>query len=166
MSFADEVCLELCELPIKKPCCRHALTAGLLLGAQELSGKRIAVRYRRETVATLASAMIYAQYAKAPESQMTGACGHRFYDLEFSSPAASKLLRQMSQSTDASCLHLQCEGCSAAFLKGAFLSVGTLNDPNKSFHLEFLLPSGQHESLMTAFLTGEGYPPRRILRPK
>ena len=166
MSFADEVCLELCELPIKKPCCRHALTAGLLLGAQELSGKRIAARYRRETVATLASAMIYAQYAKAPESQMTGACGHRFYDLEFSSPAAGKLLRQMAQGEDASCLHFQCEGCGSAFLKGAFLSVGTLNDPNKSFHLEFLLPNGQNEALMTAFLNAEGYPPRRISRPK
>jgi len=166
MSFADEVCLELCELPVKKPCCRHALTAGLLLGAQELPGKRIAVRYRRETVATLASAMIYAQYAKAPESQMTGLCGHRFYDLEFSSPAAAKLLRQMSQSEGTALLHLQCEGCTSAFLRGAFLSIGTLNDPNKSFHLEFLLPSGQGEALLSAFLRDEGYPPRRIVRSK
>ena len=166
MSFADEVCLELCELPIKKSCCRHALTAGLLLCASEQPKKQIAVRYRRETVATLASAMIYAQYAKAPESQMTGACGHRFYDLEFSSPAAAKLLRQMSDANAPECLHLQCEGCASAFLRGAFLSVGTLNDPNKSFHLEFLLPNGQCEALLTAFLTAEGYPPRRITRPK
>ena len=166
MSFADEVCEELCDLPIKKPCCRHALTAGLLIGAEERPKKKVAVRYRRETVATLASAMIHAQYAKAPESQMTGACGHRFYDLEFTSPSASKLLWQMAQSADTTPLHLQCEGCAAAFLRGTFLSVGTLNDPNKSFHLEFLLPDGRCEALMTAFLSELGYPPRRIARAK
>lgn len=166
MSFADEVCEELCDLPLKKPCCRHALTAGLLLGAEEKTRKMVAVRYRRETVATLASAMIYGQYAKAPESQMVGVCGHRFYDLEFTSPAASKLLWQMANSKDAAPLHLQCEGCVSAFLRGAFLSVGTFNDPNRSFHLEFLLPNGRCEALMTAFLSDLEYPPRRISRAK
>lgn len=168
VSFADEVCLELCDLPIKKPCCRRALTVGLLLGAQVQPKKTIAVRYRREAVATLASAMIHAQYAKAPESAMTGACGHRFYDLEFISPAAAKLLSQLADPTTDpdTLLHLSCEGCSSAFLRGAFLSVGTLNDPQRSFHLEFLLPEGRYERFLATFLETIGYPPGRMTRPK
>ena len=32
------------------------------------------------------------------------------------------------------------ECCKAAFLKGAFLTCGTVNDPNKNYHLEFVVP--------------------------
>lgn len=32
------------------------------------------------------------------------------------------------------------ECCKTAFLKGAFLSCGTINDPNKNYHLEFVVP--------------------------
>lgn len=30
--------------------------------------------------------------------------------------------------------------CNCAFLRGAFLSCGTISDPNKSYHLEFVVP--------------------------
>lgn len=168
MSFADEVCLELCELPIKKPCCRRAFTEGLLLAAEETGKHTVWVRYRREVVATVASDMIHRQYAKAPESTMTGLCGHRFYDLQFTSPAASKLLHQLDAVPNDELIarYLSCEGCTAAFLRGAFLSVGTLNDPTKSFHLEFLLLNGRYEGVLQAFLSQIGYEPRRIVRPK
>ena len=36
MSFADEVRAELYAIPVKKPCCRRALAAGLLLGELEI----------------------------------------------------------------------------------------------------------------------------------
>lgn len=32
------------------------------------------------------------------------------------------------------------ECCKVAFLKGAFLTCGTINDPNKNYHLEFVVP--------------------------
>ena len=32
------------------------------------------------------------------------------------------------------------ECCKNAFLKGVFLTCGTVNDPNKSYHLEFVVP--------------------------
>ena len=32
------------------------------------------------------------------------------------------------------------ECCKIAFLKGAFLTCGTINDPNKGYHLEFVVP--------------------------
>ena len=165
MSFADEVREELCELPIKKPCCKHALTAGLLLGAEERDGQ-IAVRYRNETVATLASALLRQQYGKAPDSVMTGACGHRYYDLFFSSPAAKKMLHAM-QVADAdaqSAVKLGCESCGTAFLRGAFLALGTVNDPHKSFHLELLFADKARAEMVSRHLDSMGYPPRRIVR--
>ena len=166
MSFADRVREELCELPVKSPCCRHALTAGLLIGAEENAGKQIAVRYKHEAVATLASAMIRAQYGKAPDSEMTGKCGHRYYDLYFTSPACRKLLRlfdaERGEGDELS--FLSCEGCRSAFLRGVFLAAGTVNDPHKSFHLELALTNGTRATLLTDFLSDCGYGARRISR--
>ena len=167
MSFADEVREELCELPIKKPCCRRALSAGLLLCAKEGEHKQMLVRYRQEPVATLASALLHQQYGSVPESEMSGACGHRYYDLRFSAPSARKLLWRL-RAEDASAeevLSLSCEGCRSAFLRGAFLACGTVNDPHRSFHLELLLPDGVGVPMLSRFLESLGYAPRRIKRP-
>ena len=168
MSFADEVREELCELPVKKNCCRQALTAGLLLGAEMHTGKEIAVRYRHETVATMASSMIRQQYGKSPDSRMTGACGHRYYDLTFVSPAVHKLLMQthVEDASASDVLHFSCDGCQAAFLRGAFLALGTVNDPHKSFHLEFLFPDEARAAFFSRFLDAVGYPARQIKRSR
>lgn len=162
MSFAESVREELAELVIKRPCCRHALTSGLLLVARENERRQIAVRYRSEIVATLASAMIRSRYSCAPESEMTGKCGHRYYDFTFSSPACRKYLAQLREGAD--CLHLECADCRAAFLRGAFLACGTVNDPHRSFHFEFLVPDARVADTLAAVLTAAGYPPRRTVR--
>ena len=166
MSFADEVRLELCQLPTKKPCCRRALTAGLLFGANLEDRKLTTVRYRNEGASALACEMIRSLYAKEPALKKSGACGHTYYDLSFSSPALSKLLWQISQ-PDAdleSLLHFSCDTCHGSFLRGIFLALGTVNDPEKSFHLEFAIPTWSNIEVFSAFLEGQGYPPRRIKR--
>lgn len=165
MSFADLVREELCELPVKKPCCRRALTEGLLLCAEEKEGRGIAVRYRFEPVATLASALIRQQYGKAPDSEMTGACGHRYYDFYFSSPACRKYLAQLRDAALAdSAVRFSCDACRAHFLRGVFLACGTVNDPHKSFHLELSLRDAALADFLMSFLQGLGYEPRRIAR--
>ena len=163
MSFADEVREELCELPMKKPCCKKSLTEGLLIGAARGDGKSITVRYRYEMVATLASAMIRQQYGKSPDTQMSGCYGHRYYDLFFVSPAVQKLLLQMQSNLDTN-RYFSCEGCRSAFLRGVFLACGTVNDPHKSFHLEFALPHGSPVEMLCDFLSLCGYTPRHAQR--
>ncbi len=162
MSFADAVREELCEAPVKSPCCRHALTDGLLIAARGDNGRDFAVRYRTEPVATLASAMIKRTYGVSPESEMTGACGHRYYDLTFSSPAFGKLFRRRCEG--GALAEYKCESCHAAFLRGVFLAVGTVNDPQKSFHLEFLMPSEVLAEGFSGFLCTLGYPPKTMRR--
>lgn len=165
MSFADAVREELCLLVPKKPCCRRALTAGLLIGAKT-TPSHLTVRYKSETVAGLAVETVAQQYAKKPELSRSGACGHFYYDLSVSSSALSKLIWQLSQEGAelSQILHFSCDACRAAYLRGAFLALGTVNDPHRSFHLEFALPSGANEVLLSNFLTELGYPPRRIAR--
>ncbi|MBR3893832.1 MAG: DNA-binding protein WhiA [Clostridia bacterium] len=166
MSFADEVRAELCALPVKKNCCRRALTAGLLSLVRAVDGKRMAVRYQHETVAALATEMIRQQYAKAPEIAVSGACGHVYYDLTFSSPACYRQSVQLfsPDAEIAQILPFACDSCRGAFLRGLFLACGTVNDPHKSFHLEFALPVGAEIRPLSRFLADCGYPPRSFAR--
>lgn len=47
----------------------------------------------------------------------------------------------------------------AAFCSGAFLSCGSMLDPEKNYHLEFLLPRNGLEESFARLLDGMGYPP-------
>lgn len=167
MSFAEQLCAELLELPLKKPCCRRALSAGLLLGGERVSGSLVKLRLHREAVAVMAVTLFEKTYAKMAQTTVVGYHGHRQWELSLPSPAAAKLTGQL-QSEDAELdllLHLSdCEGCRAAFLRGLFFACGTVNDPGRSSHLEFLLSHPVTEGAVTKELEELGYPPKRIER--
>lgn len=167
MSFADQVRAELAEGIVKKPCCRRALGAGFLLVAKRTSASHISLRCRWETSASLAAATLEKNYSKKAEILLTGDHGHRYRDISFDSPAAAKLVSAL-QASDAdldTLLHLSaCEGCRSAFLRGLFFASGTVNDPERSSHLEFLIPAFVPVDGVIAFLNSLGYPPKRIGR--
>lgn len=167
MSFADSLREELCGLTVKKPCCRRAFGAGLLLCAKRTSGHSVMLRCREERVAAIAAEELGRGYAKMPTVTVSGFHGHRYWDLELPSPAAAKLVGQMqSEGSDVEALLklASCEGCRSAFLRGVFLAYGTVSDPQKSSHLEFSLPEGVGEAALSLFLEINGYPPKRTLR--
>lgn len=166
MSFADRVRAELSEIVIKHPCCRRALLEGLLLGASfDAGAKCVRVRYGQEACASLALDLLSKQFGKQPELQKTGKCGHFYWELSMSSPACAKLIRSMdAEDTDAeSIFHFGCDSCRSAFLRGSFLALGTVNDPHKSFHMEWKL-APTRARLLSAVLSEQGYPPRMITR--
>lgn len=161
MSFADRLREELMSLPVKKPCCRLSATAGFLFAAS-LSGKReVTLRLKHAQVADYALSLLSGQYGKNIAVAESGKCGHRYFDLTIASPACAKRVQALEQegfSIPA------CEGCKSAFLRSAFLGFGTMSDPEKSLHLEFSLPDGPADKLVS-YLTGLGYPPKRVARP-
>ncbi len=164
MSFADELKEELAQIRIKKKCCRQAMLAGLLCRAQAEEANVVTVRYRNEAVAELLCSLVHAQFGKTAVCNSSGSCGRVYWDVRFSSSAAVALMREhvCAEALDDGA---SCEGCSAAFLRGLFLAVGTVNDPHKSFHLEFLLPDETCTQRVTHFFAGIGYHPRKIKRP-
>ena len=162
MSFADRVRQELAALVTKHNCCRRSLTDGLLIGAELTGAKSVHVRYHSEEVATLALELLAARYGKAVEVQKSGRCGHVYWDVIVTAPACVRLIRAMD-SGEANAVRFDCDGCRGAFLRGVFLAVGTVNDPHKSFHLEFKLPLAR-VALVSMFLEEIGYAARTVNR--
>ena len=163
-SYADFVREELLEMPTKRPCCKKALACGLLLTATAENGE-IAVVYRHVTTAEFAAKELRRQFGKIPRTEVCSSYGHVKYLLSFTSPAAEKLLREMdggNGTEDGG----ECESCRSAFLRGAFLSCGTMNDPHKSTHLEFLLQNDTRAAWLRQALGEIGYEPRVARREK
>lgn len=167
MSFAELLRAELSEIVVKQPCCRRAVIAGLLLCSREEETSRVSLQCRNETTARLAAELLEKGYGKQPEHTVVGSHGHMYHTLSVSSVACVRLARQLrdpSAELDA-VLHLSaCDGCRSAFLRGAFLSCGTVTDPKKASHLEFLLPETVPDEPFARLLEGCGYPPHRIVR--
>lgn len=166
MSFADVLREELSSVSYKKNCCRRAMTSGLLLGAECLEKKAVRVSFGNALAARVGAEMISAQFGKDADSETSGRCGHRYWHLQFAAPAAHKLVEQLaSRDADVERI-LACDNCLSCFLRGAFIAYGTVSDPQKSFHLEFLLPQGRGSAALYAVLEHAGYPPKRVERAK
>ena len=158
-SYADSVREELLEITVKRPCCKKALVGGLLLTAT-MEGERSTVVFRSEAIAELAAREFRRQFGKHPTVEKRAAYGHTKWEIRLPATGVAKLLKEQEPS-----LH-DCEGCRSAFLRGAFLSCGTMNDPHKSTHLEFLLQNDTRAAWLRQALGEIGYDPRVARREK
>ena len=58
----------------------------------------------------------------------------------------------------------RCPNCQAAFVRGVFLSAGTVTNPDKSYHLELSLPSERLAENLAALLSECGLEPKSMQR--
>lgn len=58
----------------------------------------------------------------------------------------------------------KCANCRAAFVRGVFLSAGTLTDPDKGYHLEMNFASLAASDNIASLLAEEGLAPKRMTR--
>ena len=157
-SYADFVREELLGLATKRPCCKKALACGLLLAETAVNGE-ISATYRHVATAEFAAKELRRQFGKTPKLEAHSAYGHTKYLLSFVSSTAENLLCEMGGGREAE-ESAECEGCRSAFLRGAFLACGTMNDPHKSTHLEFLLQDDDRAAWLRNALGEIGYEPR------
>lgn len=59
---------------------------------------------------------------------------------------------------------VKCENCAGALIRGLFISVGMMSDPETGYRLEFPLPSEDLADEVGALLSGVGLEPKRTSR--
>ena len=59
---------------------------------------------------------------------------------------------------------LKCQNCQAAFLRGVFLSSGTISDPDKGYHLEMNFTNEAQCQGFADMLSQNGFEPKRMMR--
>lgn len=171
MSFAVNVRDELGGLAIKPLCCRRAFLCGLLYGA-EVEGDRItatfpSVRDAAYDLPAHAATLIHALYSREAEVETVTRGAHRYVKLSFVYKQAARNLRELitlpaeeaAAETIPAVLGFKCDGCPSHFLRGLFLTCGTVNDPAKSFHLEWKIPDDGRAEPVRILLAEGGYTP-------
>ncbi len=59
---------------------------------------------------------------------------------------------------------IKCQNCRAAFIRGAFLSSGTVSNPDKGYHLEMNFSGEAAADNMACYLSEVGLDPKRMTR--
>lgn len=149
MSFAAEVKSELCRLAQGKDCCEKAECCGLLLFGKSFSKTDIMLATAHHAVARRAAQLAAARTGAIMEVS-TSALRRRESQVSYLLTAADQNARDAvltafgysgrEISLRINRANLENECCTAAFLRGAFLSCGTISDPQKDYHLEFTVP--------------------------
>ena len=168
MSFSSEVIDELMGLELAKTCCRKAMLFGLFFGAASEGAKTVSTEFKKPEIAEGAAEILKKQFsAEAELSELTRA-GRHFYSVKVNSKALSNFLTGVdSVDGEASLSQLvgfRCDCCARAFVRGVFIALGTINDPKKSYHLEFVLRSSLRAEKLAELLEGEIVAPKLVTR--
>lgn len=170
-SFAYKVKKELCRAGLPRHCCCRAEAYGVLLYCNTFNSQEIRIITENPDF----SARLPRLFKKAfdlrfdflPEQENgRGKMIFRIIDPQKLEHIISQLGYDMHQNT---VLHvnfgiLEEECCRNALLRGAFLSGGSITDPEKRYHLELSSSHAQASREMSALLTEMGFSPRSVMR--
>lgn len=177
MSFAKQTKASLVKFSgtVKHDCCRRAELYGILYGAGVFTRERIKLVTLSEELAGLCTKRLLELYGITANLYVTekksGADDERrsfkitlvqkkdlarlFYQFRYPDDAlASDIVPEM----------FKCGSCRAAFMRGVFLSAGTVTDPDKSYHLELDFTDAVLYSKIYEFLIEEGLEPKHMTR--
>lgn len=168
MSFTTNVIDELLTAEVGKTCCRKALLYGLFYGAEIGEGRQVRVELKSEELATRAAETLKKQFSATPDITQSARAGRKIYAVNATTKAISTFLQSVEQSSEGDRLFdlvgFRCAECAHAFLRGVFMAAGTVNDPQKSYHLEIILPTETRAQRLSELLEKEISAPKLVSR--
>ena len=169
MSFSSDVKNELCRAVIDRPCCAKAEIYGVLLYCNTFSSQEVRIITESESFAQRLPQLLERAFGltfdrlPAPEEQKyifqitdEEKLGSIIDDLGFDHRQSPVLHINFGI--------LEEECCRGAFLRGVFLSGGSVMDPTKSYHLEVATSHAQASRELQALLTDMGRKPKQVAR--
>ncbi len=146
MSFSADVKNELAEIRPQKGCCLAAQCYGMLEFAHAYCGAEVSLQTEHAGVAAVYSAILKeCCLIPAPTVQVKKRRGD-FFCVAVEEPwARARTLERYGHTAKDSSVrmnraNIDCDGCSAALLRGAFLVCGAVSNPETAYHLEFSVP--------------------------
>lgn len=143
MSFSMQVKNELVKTEYEFSCCKKSLLYGMCIFGKSFSENSVSLQTENENIAELYKNLLKELFnikcviKKSPQGRNITVSVAEDND-------AAKLFRSFGYGGFASLKinhsNFDCEKCVNAFTAGAFLSCGTISDPEKDYHLEFTVP--------------------------
>lgn len=168
MSFSSQVKDELC-LVRPSGCCKTAECYGLSLFGRSFSSESVMIQTEHEAVAERYASLMRQVCGVGPALTRTGSRRELTTVALQGEADRRRVLHHFEHSTKDIQLRIRSkwverECCGGAFIRGAFLACGSLTDPQKDYHLEFLIPHLPLASDFMALLSDRGLSPRMAMR--
>lgn len=166
ISFSGKLKAELCK---SKPtgCCRIALCYGLLLFSRSFSRDDISIRTSSQDVANLYTSLLKLCF-NAHAIISSGGGAESEYIVRVPGEADRNRIINYYDSGEADWIfnpkYVKRTCCRWAFIRGAFLACGSINNPENSYHLEFAVKDSTLGFAFSAFLELCGYKAKTSFR--
>lgn len=143
MSFSADVKNELLLIESENECCMHAFAYGMMLFSRAFSYYDISLLTEHGGIAEKYCELMKKVCGVNPKLVKSEAGKYKIEVLK--KEDRLKVLETFGYDKKSGTSRLNWgnmtdECCKTAFLRGAFLTCGTVNDPNKNYHLEFVVP--------------------------
>lgn len=168
MSFSSEVKNELCK--VKTPaCCRMAECYGMLLFGRAFSLNSIVLNTEYQAVADRLVGHLRRCFRVKATVSLSGVRRNSFTVGVYSKEDCVIIYHRffagaVGEGSGLMTEILQKECCVPAFIRGAFLSCGSIVDPRKEYHAEFCLHGNQPAEEFAALLKQQGLSPKISVR--
>ncbi|MGN1329532.1 MAG: DNA-binding protein WhiA [Eubacterium sp.] len=143
MSFSKQVKNELLKIEYENSCCEKSLLYGMCIFGKSFSTYGVGIQTENEEIAKLYKKLI-TKYCNVKCSVKPSAHARSFTVMLTDNAQCEKILKAFGHDGTGSLKinfsNFDCESCQKAFLAGAFLSCGTVSNPEKDYHLEFTVP--------------------------
>lgn len=169
MSFSQDVKKEILAKELPKGCCAVAAAYGVACFGKYFDARGIVLHTEVPAVAQYAKKVL-ARAGIMGTVTAKGTDDSRMYEFAVKDPdEVHKMLTLFGHTGEETTLRINsrnfvCEHCASAFASAAFLCSGTMANPEKEYHLEFLSTRYNLMKDFEALLKAHGFAPRRTQR--
>lgn len=167
MSFSTGVKDELLAEQVLSPCCNHAQAYGLLLFGKAFNARTMtftseyspaAQQYAEALMNFCGVCVTVQQGANRMNTVLVRSAADRLKVLDAFGHSQGEISLRINRA------NLNADCCFGAFIKGAFLSCGTVTSPDKNYHLEFVVNHTKLSADLHALLNEVGFSPKCVTR--
>ena len=170
MSFSSEIKNAVSTVNIKGSCCKAAVLYGMLFPHNDFTGAPLNFTTDNEAVVNLFTAMMKSVFGTKVTFTLSERLSRtketqNFYRLDYPGLDIMRLVEEKFSSHEiVKRSLLSCENCAGAFMRGLFLSCGSVTDPNREYHLEFSVSNDKKCFALMEYLNENGVPAKRTVR--
>ena len=156
MSYSRDIKNFLCEIPLKRLCCKRALLYGMLSTRSDFANREIDFDTDNGKTCLVFSRAFKSVYSYVPLFDTSGFAPDNITGYKMKALPADITERVLSEADSVGYRFdefFSCDSCRSCFFRGAFLAGGTISDPlKKGYHLEMLFKSEKmREAIKTVF---------------
>lgn len=168
-SFSQQVKKEICDKPLRNPCCIIAACYGVACFGKYFDVRGIVLHTEQKFIAQWAKSLFALSNIKG-QIFVKGTTERPIYEFVIKNKfEVEKMLAMFGHSGEETSLRInpsnfECEGCFSAFVAAAFLCCGTMINPEKGYSLEFVVNRYGMSQDFENLLAEKGLPPKRTVR--